>query len=115
MNMIEDAARVAAARAEAAGLVASLTGRLDAVIEASAWSANDDEHDPEGATVAFERAQVAGLLARAREELRALDAAAGRVENGTYGRCERCGGAIPADRLAALPAVTTCIRCADHR
>jgi len=35
-----------------------------------------------------------------------------RFHDGTYGICERCGGAIQPDRLAALPATRLCFRCA---
>ncbi|HET9141946.1 TraR/DksA family transcriptional regulator [Actinophytocola sp.] len=84
-------------------------------MEASSWTAHDDEHDPEGVTVAFERAQVAGLLAVATEELEALDAAVARIDAGTYGVCQRCGQPIAPERLEALPAATTCIRCATGK
>jgi RNA polymerase-binding transcription factor DksA len=109
------AARLAARRAETVRLLDSLRRRLDGIIEGSAWSTDDDEHDPEGVTVAFERAQVAGLLDQARAELSAVDAAAARLAAGTYGTCVRCGNPIADERLAALPATTTCIRCADRR
>lgn len=72
----------------------------------------DDEHDPEGATIAFERAQVAALLRDERVLLAATDAALLRLAQGAYGNCSRCGGAISAERLAALPATPTCIACA---
>lgn len=93
--------------------IASLTRQLDAIIESSALASNDDEHDPEGATIAFERAQVAALRAQARAHLVALDRAVERLRNGTYGVCERCGHAITQQRLVALPAVQTCIGCAS--
>lgn len=96
-------------------MVEALGRRLDGIIEASEYTTNDDEHDPEGVTIAFERAQTAGLLDQARAELRALDAAGERLAAGTYGRCLRCGEPIADGRLEALPAATTCIRCADRR
>jgi DnaK suppressor protein len=108
-------ARLAARRAETLALIEALGHRLTGIIDASEHTTNDDEHDPEGATVAFERAQVAGLLDQARAELRALDAAEERLAAGTYGTCARCGTPIAPERLDALPAVTTCIRCADRR
>jgi RNA polymerase-binding transcription factor DksA len=113
--MTDPVAWLAARRAETAALVASLTRRLDGIIESNAYSANDDEHDPEGVTVAFERAQVAGLLAQARAELDALDAARTRLDSGIYGVCASCGGPIGEGRLEALPATEVCIRCADRR
>jgi len=39
-------------------------------------------------------------------------AALERIEKGTYGRCESCGGAIGRQRLLALPATRFCIECA---
>ena len=100
------------ARAETALLIASLTRDLNGVIDASRSSNADDEHDPEGATIAFERAQVAALLAGARRRLADLDDALGRLDAGTYGRCERCGSPIPAERLAVRPSARTCVHCA---
>lgn len=72
----------------------------------------DDEHDSEGATIGFERARVAGLIARTRLAISGLEEALVRVADGTYGRCEKCGGAVGEERLVALPGTTRCIRCA---
>jgi len=72
----------------------------------------DDEHDPEGATVAFERQHVAALLAQARRSLAAIDSALSKVDAGEYGTCEVCGEPIGAERLAARPAALLCVRCA---
>jgi len=113
--MADPANRLARRRQETLELVAALDRRLHGILESSAYTTNDDEHDPEGVTVAFERAQVAGLLEQARQELLALDAAQRRLTEGTYGVCEHCGGPIAPERLDALPEATTCIRCADRR
>jgi RNA polymerase-binding transcription factor len=113
--MTDPARRLATQRTETLELIEALRRRLDGIIESSAYTSNDDEHDPEGVTVAFERAQVASLLEHSRAELRALDAAAERLAAGTYGTCVRCGQPIAAERLDALPAATRCIRCADLR
>ena len=86
---------------------------MAAVIEAASDVATDDEHDPEGATIAFERARVAALLDQARGHLHDIDAAIARLDAGTYGRCEHCGGAIAPARLAARPVARTCIGCAS--
>jgi len=72
----------------------------------------DDEHDPEGSTLAFERARVAGLLADAETNLKQLDSALTKLTTGNYGMCEGCRGAIPRDRLEALPATRSCFDCA---
>jgi len=113
--MTDHAGRLAARRAETLTTIEALSGRLDGIIDSSRYETNDDEHDPEGVTVAFERAQTAGLLEMARAELRALDAADARLAAGTYGVCVRCGRPIAAARLDALPAAETCIRCAGRR
>jgi DnaK suppressor protein len=44
-------------------------------------------------------------------ELRAVDAALARFEDGTYGMCSRCGGEIGDARLRANPAAERCIAC----
>ncbi|HEV7979819.1 TraR/DksA family transcriptional regulator [Amycolatopsis sp.] len=96
-------------------LIDSLTRQIAGIIESSTWTTNDDEHDPEGATIAFERAQLQSMLEQARGDLGNLDRAERRLEQGTYGLCERCGKPIPEARLDALPAVTFCIECVDRR
>jgi RNA polymerase-binding transcription factor len=101
-----------AERAAALAQIEALTREFDAIVAASRASNADDEHDPEGATIAFERQQVAALLAAARRRLADVDAAVTAVEAGTYGRCGSCGGPIAPERLAARPSARTCITCA---
>jgi len=43
-------------------LIDSLSRQITGIIESSTWTTNDDEHDPEGATIAFERAQLQSML-----------------------------------------------------
>lgn len=45
-------------------------------------------------------------------ELQQVDHALARIETGTFGRCEGCGGAIPMARLELLPFATRCTGCA---
>jgi DnaK suppressor protein len=106
---------LATEKADAAERIASLTDDLDRLIESSDRANADDEHDPEGATIAFERAQLTALLAGSRRRLADLDRATARLAAGAYGRCEVCGEPISADRLAARPTTTTCVRCATTR
>ena len=104
--------RLAADRDALRDQVRSLETQFDGFVEASDLVATDDEHDPEGHTIAFERQQVAGLLRDARTKLAALDAALERLRHGTYGRCTQCGVSIPAERLEAVPGAEHCITCA---
>ena len=111
----EPAARLAAERAATAERVAALAAQVDALAEQQALTTHDDEHDPEGVTIGFQRAQLLGLLEGARRDLDAVERAAQRLAEGTYGRCLRCGEPIPAERLEALPAAETCLACASRR
>jgi DnaK suppressor protein len=104
--------RLADERQRAQRRLEALTRDFDAVVAASRDTNADDEHDPEGATIAFERSQVDALLQQARRQLDEIDAAHGRVEAGTYGRCEVCAADIGDERLEARPTARLCIRCA---
>ncbi|MGV9212914.1 TraR/DksA family transcriptional regulator [Micromonospora sp. RB23] len=95
--------------------IAALEGDLRSLFEASRSSNADDEHDPEGSTIAFERAQLSAVLDAARRRRAELDEALIRVAAGSYGTCERCSGPIPAERLAARPSARTCVACASRR
>lgn len=55
---------------------------------------------------------VMSLDADGRRELRAIDAALERIEEGSYGECVRCGNPIAQARLEALPYTALCIECA---
>jgi DnaK suppressor protein len=107
--------RLAAKRASTLERLHGLEHELRGIIESADTAGTDDEHDPEGATIAFERQHVAALLSQAREHLTQIDAAFGRLADGSYGRCERCGQDIGAARLAARPVATACMSCASRR
>jgi RNA polymerase-binding transcription factor DksA len=100
-------------RDEAAAEVATLERDLNGLFEASRSSNADDEHDPEGSTIAFERAQLTAVLAAAQQRVADLSEAVRRLDAGGYGVCESCGAAIPAERLAARPSARTCVGCAS--
>lgn len=102
-----------AERQQALRRLADLTGEFDDVVAASLDSNADDEHDPEGATIAYERAQVSALVQQVEGHLAEVDAALRRLDAGTYGTCERCGQPIGSERLEARPAARTCIHCAS--
>lgn len=89
-----------------------LTDEFQEVVDASRDTNADDEHDPEGATIAFERSQIHALVEAARARLREIDEAVARVREGNYGRCEDCGQPIGEARLEVRPAASRCIRCA---
>ena len=101
-----------AERAATVEQIASLEREHDRMLASSELVATDDEHDPEGHTIAWEREQLTALVRSARAHVAELDEALARLEGGSYGTCEVCGGPIAAERLDALPTVRTCIVCA---
>jgi RNA polymerase-binding transcription factor DksA len=92
--------------------ISSLQQSFNGIVDGTELTSNDDEHDPEGTTIAYERAQVSALLTQARDDLVALDAALDRLDDETIETCDVCGGPIAFERLLALPAVRTCVKCA---
>lgn len=85
------------------------------LVAAAAGASADDEHDPEGTTLAWDREQVAALQRQAEADVAELAAARARIAAGTYGVCEVCGRPIAAERLAARPTARACITCASRR
>ncbi|MDX6200261.1 MAG: DnaK suppressor protein [Actinomycetota bacterium] len=104
--------RLLGERDAALAQLAALSREYEAMVASSEASNADDEHDPEGATIGFERAQLAATIEMTRIRLADLDRALSHVESGSYGTCETCGGDIGAERLAARPSARTCISCA---
>ena len=89
--------------------IAGLRREFADVVEASEANVADDEHDPEGSTIAYERTQIGALIRQAEQHLVEIDAALQRIEDGDYGRCEVCGQPLPEGRLAARPTARTCV------
>lgn len=92
--------------------------------EVNSELANEQQHaSPEGALIdpyrpAEIRSEAAGQVVTS--QLRKIEAgvereamaAIERIDKGTFGKCERCGGPIPKGRLEAIPYVRTCVKCA---
>jgi DnaK suppressor protein len=108
-------ARLLDERAETLRRLGALARDFAGLVATARDAATDDEHDPEGATLAFERAGTAALLEQARDHLADVDRALERLAAGTYATCERCGRPIGRDRLAARPVARTCLGCASSR
>ena len=99
-------------RASAEAEEATLAQDLEALFAASRDSNADDEHDPEGTTIGFERAQLTALLAAGRQRIVEVDDALRRMDAGTYGLCEGCAQPISEERLAVRPFARCCMTCA---
>ena len=104
---------VEAEQARTARQIASLEAVVAAIVEGSELVSTDDEHDPEGATIAYERAQATALLRQARADLEALAATHRQLELGGRVICSDCGRDIGLERLAALPTTARCVGCAS--
>lgn len=72
--------------------------------------------DSEDAAIAVENDEVLEAVgSTAKAELAHIGEALGRVNAGTFGRCEICGGAIAAERLGVVPYATRCSACESRR
>ena len=72
-------------------------------------SAGDDQADT--GTKTLEREQEITLANNLLERVTQVERAIERLGSGNYGWCERCGNAIPVERLAAFPSATLCVHC----
>ncbi len=70
---------------------------------------NADDHFADSASETYGRELDEGLEEDARDQLRQVDEALARIEDGTYGTCSVCGKKIPVERLEAVPWTTLCI------
>jgi DnaK suppressor protein len=85
------------------------------LIEASRSSNADDEHDPEGATIAFEREQLVSIMTRVRRTVADLQQALHDLDENGYGICDGCGRPIDPARLEVRPQARLCIHCARSK
>jgi RNA polymerase-binding transcription factor DksA len=99
-------------RDEALALAERLLRDMEAVAEAREGANVDDEHDPEGSTIAYERSQLDAVRRSALERAADAEAALGRLADGTFGRCACCAARIGEARLEARPTARLCIDCA---
>lgn len=55
------------------------------------------------------------LLGSDQDAFGQIEAALTRIEDGSYGQCDKCGGKIPKSRLDAIPYTAQCVQCASQR
>lgn len=96
-------------RTRRVALLPALRADIEAANSARQDSNVDDEHDPEGATIAFELSQASALLKQSSAGLDQIEAALARLAAGTYGICAACGKPIAEGRLEARPWTPFCI------
>jgi DnaK suppressor protein len=102
-----------------ASLRAHLEGERDRVRgQLRELHADDDSFDDgfaDTSQVTAERGEIEALASSLSDSLREIDDALAKLDAGTYGECEECGGAISEARLEAMPAARLCITCASSK
>ncbi len=93
--------------------VDSLLLELEAFQASRRDTTTDDGQDPEGPALDFERSQSTVVLNQSRTHLQEITRAIHRLDDGSYGVCERCNEQIPFARLEARPYSAHCVHCAD--
>ncbi|MDA8296605.1 MAG: TraR/DksA C4-type zinc finger protein [Actinomycetota bacterium] len=104
-----------AERQRAAQRLVDADAEFEEIVAATRNANADDEHDPEGSTIAYERARVATLRAKAVGSLAVIEGQLARLRRGTHISCERCGAEIVLERIAAVPTTRHCIACVTTR
>jgi RNA polymerase-binding transcription factor len=69
-----------------------------------------DDESADAGTATFEREKELSIEQNVRDLIQKIDRALKRIDDGTYGICERCGNPIEKARLKALPYVDLCIK-----
>jgi len=69
-----------------------------------------DEEYADAGTATFERERDLSLVNNLRDLMERIDKALGKIEDRTYGLCDRCGKPIEKLRLKALPYANLCIK-----
>jgi RNA polymerase-binding protein DksA len=104
------------------GELAELTGQRDGLEEATGASMAEasgevgfDEEPADAGSYTFERERDLSLVDNVKDLIQKVQHALARIDDGSYGRCEACGGPIEAERLEALPYATLCLADARRR
>ncbi len=73
----------------------------------------DDHHPADTASETYERTKDYAIDENFREMVEQIDSALRKIEDGSYGLCDRCGDPINRARLSAIPSATLCIKCQE--
>ncbi len=68
----------------------------------------------DGTNEAIERLNLIGTATTLRDTLADVERCLVKLDEGTYGLCDRCGDAIPDGRLEARPWSARCVACSSH-
>ena len=87
---------------------------LDQASHAGAGIESEREPDTADGSATLEQERVLAVTAELRATLEEVNRALEKIEQGTYGRCDSCGKAIPAERLEILPQASLCVSCKSN-
>ncbi|MEA2608054.1 MAG: DnaK suppressor protein [Chloroflexota bacterium] len=104
-----EATDLASARAKLLTERARLTEEISVAIEVPEQMTYGSQ--AAAASQVFEQERDLAMRDRANQHLEVVEAALARLDDGSYGRCIRCGRDIPPERLDALPWAAHCIEC----
>ena len=91
-----------------------LVGQVQAAELYSRERDSEATQDPaDMAANAYTKELLVSMSDNDRQLLNSIDEALERIEEGEYGKCARCGEALPDKRLEAVPWARHCIRCQD--
>lgn len=101
-----------AARAERLAEADALKAEADQMaLDAEPGDTQFDDESGEGSTTAVDRERDLALSAQARAEVVEIDVALDKIDEGSYGVCDRCGKNIPKARLEVIPWAALCVSC----
>ena len=101
-----------AARAERIEGAEALKAEADQMaLDAEPGDTQFDDESGEGSTAAVDRERDLALSAQARAEVVEIDVALDKIDEATYGTCDRCGKSIPKARLEVIPWAALCVNC----
>ena len=99
-------------RAERLAEAEALKAEADQMaLDAEPGDTQFDDESGEGSTAAVDRERDLALSAQARAEVVEIDVALDKIDEGTYGVCDKCGKPIPKARLEVIPWAALCVNC----
>ena len=87
--------------------------QTEELAEESSELADYDNHPADTASDTYDRTKSYAIGENIEELIQRIDGALQKIENGTYGICDRCEKHINYDRLRAIPYATLCIDCQE--
>ncbi len=85
------------------------------LVEEASFDTDDLPDEIDLASSEYSQSLIFRLRDREKFLLAKIDKALQRIENGTFGICEKCEEEISAKRLEARPVTTLCIRCKEEQ